>query len=269
MEVFETFRPQSEVVGKYVDYYYLDIKPDNISHDFQCFPHFNNTLSLYKSHRRLETGEMVFDKGAVPFQIFTPVRDSILHVKQAGPVHRVVVVFHALGIQQFFRGGGFAGYITGREFFTSSELQEIFSTNDISTLTGRMDKFLEARFQKAENPVLEKALQYIFHSDESFSVKEISRRVGLSRQHLNRIFQSNLGVSVKKFHEIVLFRQTLNRKLFENPEGNFTELAHEFNFNDQSHFIKTYKRLTDSSPGVFFRKGTVLGKEDTFWHLQP
>ena len=66
-------------------------------------------------------------------------------------------------------------------------------------------------------------------------------QIGISRQHLNRVFKSHLGVSVKKFNEIVLFRHTINKKLFENSDNNFTELAYEFNFNDQSHFNKMYK----------------------------
>src|SRR5699024_11585169 len=103
---------------------------------------------------------------------------------------------------------------------------------------------------------------------ESFSVSQLSEYLCISRQHLNRLFKSHLGVSIKTFHKIIGFRWTINQMLFENPESNFTELAHQFNFSDQSHFNKTYKTFTNCSPKTFFNKGTVLGKEDTFWHLQ-
>ncbi|WP_300689906.1 AraC family transcriptional regulator [Chryseobacterium sp.] len=268
-EIFKTFRPQNPIVKKYVDYYYLDIKNNNITNEFQCFPHFNNSISLYKSHIRLETKEMIYDETVPPCQIFTPIREKVLHVKQSGKVYRIVVVFHPLGIHQFYKNLDFTDYITEYEFFTQNELDEVFSTAETETLESLLDQFLEKRFKRFEHPILEKSIDYIFNHYEDFSVEEISRKIGVSRQHINRLFQAHLGVSVKKFNEIVLFRQTINKKLFENPDRSFTELAHEFNFNDQSHFNKTYKNLTENSPKSFFSKGTVLGQEDTFWHLLP
>ncbi|MGG7467374.1 helix-turn-helix transcriptional regulator [Chryseobacterium arthrosphaerae] len=268
-EIFKTFRPQSSIVRKYVDYYYLDIKNDNTINQFQCFPHFNNSISLYQSHIRLENGEMVYDETAKPFQIFTPIREKVLHVKQSGKVNRIVIIFHPLGIQQFYEHLDFSDYITDFEFFTRHELKEIFSTTETEIHEGLLDHFLEKRFKQFENTILEESIRYIFNHYEDFSVAEIAKKIGVSRQHINRLFQSHLGVSIKKFNEIVVFRQTINEKLFENPECNFTELAHEFNFNDQSHFNKTYKNLTENSPKSFFSKGTVLGQEDTFWHLLP
>lgn len=268
-EIFETFKPVNSIVKEYVDYYYLDIKPDNIVNEFQCFPHFNNTISLYKSHVRLSSREMVFDESAKSFQIFTPIREKILNVKQSGPVHRIVIVFHALGIQQFYNHLNFADYIIGHEFFNGQELNALFSTTKIETLTELLDHFLEKRFQKFDHAILEQTIQYIFKHYEHFSVTKLAEALVISRQHLNRVFQAQLGVSVKKFHEIVLFRHTINKKLFQDPDESFTRLAYEFNFNDQSHLNKTYKILTENSPKSFFMKGTVLGNEDTFWHLLP
>ncbi|MFD2921569.1 helix-turn-helix domain-containing protein [Terrimonas rubra] len=269
-EIFETFKPQNPVVKKFVDYYYIDIKPTNTNTEFQCFPHFNNTISLYQSHIRLENGAMKFVAGpARPFQIFTPIRDKVLTVKQSGKVFRIVIVFHPLGVQQFYKNVNFSDYITDYAFFSPQELKDFFSTTETTMLTGLLDSSLEKRFERFENMILEKSIQYIFNHHENFSVTAISCNIGVSRQHLNRVFQSHLGISVKKFHEIVLFRQSLNKKLFENPGRSFTKIAYDFNFSDQSHFNKTYKNLTANSPKSFFTKGIVLGKEDTFWHLKP
>lgn len=267
-EIFETFKPQNSIIKKYIDYYYLDIKPNNESNEFECFPHFNNTVSIYKSHSRLENGTMVFDQKAKPFQIFTPIREKVLHVTQLGKVHRIVIVFHPFGIQQFYKNLNFTDYITDFDFLNARELQAIFSTTNTDDLVDFLDDFFEKRFQPFENSLLTKALASIFEHDEKFTVAEISNEIGISRQHLNRLFKSNLGISVKKFQNIVLFRKTMANKLFENPESKFTELAHQFNFNDQAHLIKTYKNFTKKSPKTFFDQGTVLGDEDTFWHVK-
>lgn len=266
---FETFKPKSSLIKPYVDYYYLDIKPDNETSEFQCFPHFNNTISLYKSHTQKEKGHVVFDEAATALQIFTPIREKILHIIQSGKVHRIVIVFHPLGIQQFYRPLNFTDYITNFEFFSSQELNALFSMEDPEMFTNLLDSCLEKRFKSFENAILEQSIRYIFSQCDDFTVSELSDTLGISRQHLNRNFQAHLGVSVKKFHEIVLFRKTVNEKLFENPDRNFTELAHEFNYNDQSHFNKAYKNFTENSPKSFFDKGTILGNQDTFWCLQP
>lgn len=268
-ERFETFKPKNSLIRKYIDYYYLDIKPDNEINEFRCFPHFNNTISLYKSHIQVEKGHVKFDKEAQALQIFTPIREKVLHIVQSGRVHRIVIVFNPLGVQQFYRHLNFADYITDFEFFSQKELSRIFSADDTETFTTLLDAFLEMRFKSFEHSTLEKSIQYIFNHCDHSTVTELAAIIGISRQHLNRNFQSHLGVSIKKFHEIVLFRKTVNEKLFENPNRNFTELAYEFNYNDQSHFNKTYKNFTDNSPKSFFDKGTVLGTEDTFWRLEP
>lgn len=266
--IFETFKPKNVLIKKYVDYYYLDIKEKNDVNEFQCFPHFNNTISLYKSHIRLENGDVIFDETAKALHIFTPVRHKILNVKQLGKVYRIVIVFHPLGVQQFYKDLNFADYITDFEFFTQDERSEIFSTINLDILIERLDTFLEKRFKIFENSILNKSIQYIFDNFETFTVQELSFAVGMSRQHVTRNFQHHLGISVKKFHEIVLFRKTVNNKLFENPTTSFTELAYEFNYNDQSHLNKTYKNFTENSPKSFFDKGTVLGDQDTFWRLE-
>ncbi|GAA5084539.1 hypothetical protein GCM10023210_04450 [Chryseobacterium ginsengisoli] len=266
-EIFETFKPKNVLIKKYVDYYYLDIKPSNHINEFQCFPHFNNTISLYKSHLRSENGEIIFENNAKALQIFTPIRQKLLNVKQIGKVYRIVIVFHPLGIQQFFKDLNFTGYITTFNFFTQNELSQIFSTINSEILTDSLDRFLEKRFKHFENSILDRSIQYIFNNCENFSVADLSATIGISRQHLSRTFQSQLGISAKKFHEIVLFRRTVNNKLFEEPKRNFTELAHEFNYNDQSHLNKIYKNLTENSPKSFFDKGTVIGTQGTFWRL--
>ena len=58
------------------------------------------------------------------------------------------------------------------------------------------------------------------------------------------------------------------KKLFENTEQSFTDLAYEFNYSDQSHLNKAFKNFTSNSPKNFLKKGTLLGNEDTFWHLK-
>lgn len=266
METFLTFKPRDPLVCRYVDYYYLDIKPNNVITEFECFPHYNTTISLYRSHRRTPDGEMVYGENYLPCQIFTPVREKVLTVKQIGKVHRVVIVFHAMGIQQFYRELDFDVLNNSFEFFSADELTDLFGSNDPDILTHQLDTFLQKRYIAFENSLPEKVINEIFKNYEDFSVELLAEKLSLSRRHLNRVFKKSLGVSVKKFHEIVVFRKAMESKLFLHPKESFTSLAYQLNFSDQSHFNKTFENFTQKSPTIFFKKGILLGGQDTFWH---
>ncbi|WP_300670716.1 helix-turn-helix domain-containing protein [Soonwooa sp.] len=266
--IFRTFKPQDLQVQKYVDYYYLDIKPENIITEYECFPHYNNTISLYKSHNRLDIADMKFLEIAKPIQIFTPVREKVLNVKQTGKVHRIVIVFKAFGINQFYKNIDFSTIIHYYSFFTDSEIQDLLSSEDVEIITKYLDRFLLLRFQEISNPIIEKSLISIFENTENFNVEKLSKELGISRKHINRVFKQNIGVPIKKFHQIVAFRKTVEKKLHQNSVENFTQIAHEFQFFDQSHFNKVYKNFTNNSPKAFFNKASLLGQEDIVWHLK-
>lgn len=264
---FETFKPKHPLIAKFVDYYYLDIKPDNTVTEFDCFPHYNNTISIYQSHRRASNRDMIYDPSAAPFQIFTPIRETVLKVRQIGKVHRLVIVFHALGIQQFYRNFNFADYIMDVPFFSQQELQALFASSEIENIRELLDRFLLERYQAFHNESMERAIQHIFMQYEVFSVENLAIELGISRRHLNRLFKGHFGVSIKKFHRIFLLRKLLELKLFDMPTESFTRLAYELNYADQAHLNKAFKDLTQTSPNQFLKKGTLLGNEDTFWHI--
>lgn len=268
MKIFNTFKPKNSLISKYVSYYYLDINTENQVLKFDCFPHFNHTISVYQSHHRSERGKMIYRKNGTPFQIFTPTRDEILTVEQIGKVHRIVIVFNPLGIQQFYRKLDFSDYIFNYPFFNEEELNAIFSTNNTSTLTDKLDHFLLKRYQYYTSTLIENSLSILFNiEEEPLLIKDLANHLQVTTRHLNRVFQQHFGVSVKKFQQIILFRKALNQKLFENPEQNFTEIAHDLCYNDQSHLIKTFQNFTSKSPKKFIREGTHLGNEDTFWNI--
>lgn len=265
---FETFKPNNPLIAKYVDYYYLDIKSQNTVTEFECFPHYYTTISLYKSNISPQKGEVIYDDNANFLEIFTPIRDTILKVKQMGKVHRIVIVFKPLGIQQFYKDLNFTDFIKNYSFFSSVELSALFETQNTSTLTTLLDVYLSTKFIAYKNHLLEESILLILKNAGTVPIEQIALEVGASRRHVNRLFNTHFGISVKTFNKIVLFRKTLEKKLFKNPKQSFTELAYEFNYSDQSHLNKVFQNLTSNSPRKFLKDGTLLGNEDTFWHLK-
>lgn len=270
---FTTFKPQNDLLAKYIDYYYLEVNLENKTRKYLCFPHLNNAVSIYSNHtpksyttpEGILSHEVTFSENASILQVFSPIRHDVFQVIQNGSLHRVVIIFKPLGIQQFFRDVD-PSTISYSNLFTDSETNILLSTNDPEVLVNALDSFLLNRFKEYKNPITETTIEAIIQDGEDFKVEQCANELGISRRHLNRVFKSTLGLPVKVLHEIVMFRKSINQKLLIDPEISFTELAHWCNYNDQSHMNKVFKKFTRHSPKNFFSKGNRMGEADTFWH---
>ncbi len=74
---------------------------------------------------------------------------------------------------------------------------------------------------------------------------------GYSERQFERIFKTYVGISSQQFIEII----RLNHAVSLLPsDRSLTQIAFDSGFYDQSHFIRTFKRLTSLTPGDFRRK---------------
>lgn len=86
----------------------------------------------------------------------------------------------------------------------------------------------------------------IYEKEGGITVAELSDLVFWSSRQIGRYFNDQIGISVKKYCNIIRFRaafqQIKSGKLF--PEGNYA---------DQSHFIKEIKRLSGARPKDLYK----------------
>ncbi|WP_316803246.1 AraC family transcriptional regulator [Pedobacter nototheniae] len=276
MKIFETFKPKDELLKKYISYYYLDVADvEHYFNEYICYPHYNTTVSLYKSHFfKLEKQHSIlnYKKDAAPIQIYTPLREKPLKVTQYGPVHKIAIVFEPFGINQFLKPATKIAVSLSSPFFQLFEddfIIQLFKTEDVSVIATLLDQQLLTLLKPVENVYLEKTLQ-LFHQEENeLNIDEIAEhKLGISRKHLSRLFNQYLGVSPQKYKSIVRFRQLMTHKLSLAGKNNYTTLSHQAHYTDQSHFIKACKQLTGLTPMQFFNNGEIVGSEDTFWNFK-
>jgi len=83
--------------------------------------------------------------------------------------------------------------------------------------------------------------ELIYSSNGSLTVKELSEKVFWSSRQINRYFNQQFGISLKAYCNILRFRASFQHikegKLFPHQD-----------FADQSHFIKTIKKLSGVLP---------------------
>ena len=94
------------------------------------------------------------------------------------------------------------------------------------------------------------AAQLLYHTKGKFRVAELADYCNLSVRQLQRQFDETTGVSPKELARAIRFESIRERLMFD-PSANLTELAYEFGYTDQAHFIKDFKALTDKTPGEF------------------
>jgi len=275
MRKFETFKPSDLLLQKYISYYYVDVADDEYyNNEYICYPHYNNTISLYKNHEvKFDNNHsrVFYNSASSPLQIFTPLRETILKVSQIGPVHKIGIVFEPFGINQFLKGDlAISERVTSPDFtfFDVEFIKKLFDIENLEDLKLALDKQILSMFLPVTNEYIIRTLQLFHNLADEISIDELAEhKLGISRKHLNRLFKKHIGTSVQKYRSIVRFRQLMSHKLNLQPQANLGILSHQSHYTDQSHFIKACKQLTGLTPSQFFKDGKIVGTEDTFWNF--
>ena len=135
-------------------------------------------------------------------------------------------------------------------------------------MTDVIDTLLLERFRLEPSWPLERAISLMETNPLGLSVKEMADHTCVSRRHLNRLMRDHVGVSAKRLQQIFTFRHILNRKQTIRSEDSFTRLAYDASLADQSHLNKLFRSMANRAPRAFFKEGTSLGQEDTYWRLE-
>jgi len=275
MRIFETIKPKDNTLKKYISYYYVDVADnEDYFNEYICYPHYNNTVSLYKSHvLSCDEGHshITFNNGYLPLQIFTPLREEILKVTQKGPVYKIGIVFNPFGLNQFLRQDIKMDTLASSpsfQFFENYFLLELFSELNIECAINMLEKQLLENFSNIENSYVIRAIELLHEPENEFGIDALAEtKIGISRKHLNRLFKKYIGTTPQTYRKIVRFRQLMDFKLNAAKENNYGALSYQVNYADQSHFIKACKQLTNLTPSQFFKEGKLVGSEDTFWNF--
>lgn len=82
------------------------------------------------------------------------------------------------------------------------------------------------------------------------NVKNFCYTHGISVKKLERIFKKYIGISPKRFIEVVRFEESSKDVLYNN-ESSLTDISYKHGFYDQSHFGKVFKSYTNYTPKNF------------------
>ena len=181
-------------------------------------------------------------------------RTTPLKVAASGQTGIIIISFKTCAALPFFG-------IPMQEFTNQSILLENFMApvevraieNQVMSVASAREKvmilqhFLSAKLQQPLfDPLMLQAAHLINHQFRSFNIKQVAAALGLGRRQFERRFQQSIGLSPRKFANILRFQKAL----FLQLQGeHWTDIVDICGYYDQSHFIREMKSLSSFSPG--------------------
>ncbi len=115
------------------------------------------------------------------------------------------------------------------------------------------EEFLIKRINMPKNyyfNIIKDSVEFFETSVNCPSIKQIAGKYSLSERQFERIFKDYVGLPPKSFAEIMRFK----RAFFSLKKHNdLTKISYSSGYYDQSHFIRTFKKLSGYTPGEFLK----------------
>ena len=109
--------------------------------------------------------------------------------------------------------------------------------------------------KSAVNPdnAVKMAVSTLVNLKGNISIRQLRQQLYITERTFERRFKKEIGVTPKQFAKIVQFSFSLNQ-IKERDYTNLTTIAYQNGFADQSHFIRTFRKYTGSTPSEMLSK---------------
>ena len=212
--------------------------------------------------------ELIFNFGApylrekdtevieIPKIYFVGLLQQPLPLRAQGLVNLIAIRFYAWGVLQFFDSAHLSNAIMlerdGEWQHLISKLEASILAGDGATAVADLEAFLlkRALALNYETGLLRAAAKLLYHTKGRFSIAALADYCHLSVRQLQRQFSTYTEFSPKLFARAIRFEEIRLRLMFD-PDTNLTDLALEFGYNHQSHFINDFKAFTHKTPGEY------------------
>jgi AraC-like DNA-binding protein len=131
-------------------------------------------------------------------------------------------------------------------------LYRAFSKVDITdenVLVQNVYRELEDYFRETNDSRLIHSVIGAFTPGSLLKIADIAADTGYSKRYLEKKFSQHIGLSPKEMYSILRLRSVIDA--LPQPKFSLTQLALQYGYFDQSHFIKIYTGVMESLPGKF------------------
>ena len=97
------------------------------------------------------------------------------------------------------------------------------------------------------NKKLIHTIEILLNNTMNLSINEICTSLNISRKHLNHLSKEYAGVSPKTLSSLNRLQTTL-KTISSSNINKLTNVAYQFEYFDQAHFINDFKKFTHLKP---------------------
>ncbi len=189
-----------------------------------------------------------------PVSTLLGVYDKPYEVRFSANVKVFGIRFYPDGIYQLFGvppAAFIATYESGVDVLgkqLNNFCNRIRKAGDTMQRIGQTDIFLSEQWQyhHSAHDYTHHSMQLIRSANGMMCYKELTEQIPLSNRQLQRRFKTLYGMSVTDY--IRLSRMNAIHNYMLSQSRKLTQLTYEFDFTDQSHFIREYKSFTGIAP---------------------
>jgi AraC-like DNA-binding protein len=169
----------------------------------------------------------------------------------------IIVVFQPFGINRLL--GIPAHDIKGRIICTEEIfgrqgliLQEKLAEHpDSDTRVQLLNTFffgLSFKYPKTNHVIIEASIDFILKNRGAITIGQLVKHTGYTERQIERTFSECIGLTPKKFGNIVQLHSFLKMLRNLSKQNNLTNFCYEAGYADQSHLIKVFKKYTGITP---------------------
>lgn len=146
-----------------------------------------------------------------------------------------------------------AELVWGGEFSLLRE--RLLETKDVKLRFEIVEQFLLRKFRSRlnANACVAFAVSEMRERPDAWSISEMNRKIGYSQKHFAAIFAKHVGVTPKAYLKIMRFQKAVG-EIESNPKIDWTKLALDCGFYDQSHFINDFRLFSGFTPEEYLSK---------------
>ena len=274
----EMLIPENDVLRRHICYIYKYSNDDPLyKRQFILFPNIGSAITIVKDAAFNPAGKSSYvsieQKGENAILLQINRVDPIL-IEESGKHNRIGIVFKPMGVNQFLRdcpGDLLRRFDPSRIPLTETQFPfEYFVTDNkisLNDLLPKIETWLLERYIPFTNEALERCIDEFMNPDGIKSLKELSEKYFTTPKTINRLFHKHIGLAPIAFRRIAQFRNAVNNRK-QNNNCNYGQIAFDNQYCDTSYMINTFRELTGTSAGKFFRSisfaadGRYLYKEN-------
>lgn len=273
MEV-KSFTPQNPLLRNYIECFYALTRDAKEKDDvYLAFP---NVFSFVCLNNRAKI-EVIKNVRTISYCPGKEIESNLIshhpypdQIRYQGETDEICIGFKPLGLNAFL-GKELRCYV--RSAFAEFEpfedyrlrMGEIFSFESIEYRVWALEEYWLSKFVGFRHPFLSRIIGEILEKDNSFSLSETARKIGISRPTIVKHFDLHLCTTPSHFKKVARFRNAMKHHRHRFSGDNLTAISNDAEYFDQSHMIKDFKSLTNYAPKSFFSNITSLENGRINW----